>query len=207
MWQIASASASVAARTCMRLIPHTKRACLKFRSSRRLRTQHGQIHRQTARIGPAFACINRIAPGELAFARKETTVGQGTFASGSGQGNEVLTNVREGMAVYDFNRNHIGTVRSVYLGEASSQEIERGETPGTVPDPAAGTDTLANDIAKVFDTDEVPDVIRKRLLMSGFIRLDAYGLFAADRYILPEQIARVDEHVHLKVTRDSLIKR
>jgi hypothetical protein len=39
------------------------------------------------------------------------------------------------------------------------------------------------------------------------MRIDSAGLFAADRYVMPEQIAGVSsDRVTLRVTRDELIK-
>jgi hypothetical protein len=50
--------------------------------------------------------------------------------------------------------------------------------------------------------------LRARLQQEGFIRLDAAGFFAADRYITPDQIAHVvGDEVLLRVTRDALIRR
>jgi len=55
--------------------------------------------------------------------------------------------------------------------------------------------------------DQVPETLRQRLLRHGFLRIDSTGLFAADRYVMPAQIADVSEdHVTLQVTRDELIK-
>jgi hypothetical protein len=54
----------------------------------------------------------------------------------------------------------------------------------------------------------VPEPLRSQLLRDGYVHLDANGIFARDRYILPEQIARMDaEGIQLNVTRDALIKR
>ncbi len=135
-------------------------------------------------------------------------MGQGTFASGqTSRENEILSRVREGMAVYDVNRNHIGVVETLYFGEGTREQLERGEGPATPTGPYQPENNLVYDIARVFDSDNVPPSIRARLRQAGFIRLDADGFFAADRYIMSDQIAQVDDHVHLNVTRDSLIKR
>jgi hypothetical protein len=46
------------------------------------------------------------------------------------------------------------------------------------------------------------------VLRDGYVHLDASGLFASDRYILPEQIARLTaDGIQLNVTEDALIKR
>ena len=123
-------------------------------------------------------------------------------------GNNVLAQIREGMEVYDRNNTKVGKVESLYMGEASEETLERGEGPATASDPNQNRDDLFEDIARVFAPDNIPDVLRARLLREGFIRVDGAGLFAADRYVTPDQIAGVSgDHVQLKVTRDQLIKR
>jgi hypothetical protein len=60
----------------------------------------------------------------------------------------------------------------------------------------------------VFDPDEIPEELRERMLREGYIRLDADGLFAADRYILPEQIASAGrDELMLNVKKSELVKR
>ena len=47
-----------------------------------------------------------------------------------------------------------------------------------------------------------------QLLRDGYVHLDTKGLFASNRYILPEQISRMDaDGIQLNVTKDALIKR
>jgi hypothetical protein len=59
----------------------------------------------------------------------------------------------------------------------------------------------------IFPSDQVPETLRERLLRQGFLRIDSTGLFAADRYVMPDQIADVSEgRITLRVTRDELIK-
>lgn len=131
----------------------------------------------------------------------------GSTAAQPDRGNP-LRKVREGMKVYDSDDKEIGTVERVYLGEVSPRADERGEGPATARYPNQSENDLVQDLAKAFDNDQVPDELRARLQRMGFIRLDAKGLFAADRYILPDQIARVSgDKVILNTTKDRLIKR
>jgi hypothetical protein len=66
---------------------------------------------------------------------------------------------------------------------------------------------LVESIAKVFEPDKLPETLRDRLLRHGFIRVNGAGLFNADRYILPDQIASVsDKTVRLKISQSDLIK-
>ena len=69
-------------------------------------------------------------------------------------------------------------------------------------------ESLVETVAEAFGAEELPEVLRDRLLHEGYLRLDADGLFAADRYILPSQIAAAaGDEVILNVEKDALIKR
>ena len=122
----------------------------------------------------------------------------------------ILRNIREGMDVFDRNNERIGTVEFVHFGAASETQQNFGTGPASVTaadDPQMREDSLVDELAEAFFPTDVPDVIRNKLLLNGYIRLDASGLFAADRYILPEQIASVtNDGVQLNVTRDQLFK-
>ena len=62
-------------------------------------------------------------------------------------------------------------------------------------------------VAEAFGREDVPEPLRSQLLRDGYVHLDTKGLFARDRYILPEQIARMTaDGIQLNVTRDALIK-
>jgi len=124
-------------------------------------------------------------------------------------GNRLLTQIYEGMTVYDRTGDEIGTVEHVYLGAVSQEADKRGAGPGTVSSPGGGESSLIEDFAKaIFPADQVPEPLRQRLLRHGFIRIDSKGIFAADRYVMPDQIADVSgDRVTLRVTRDDLIKR
>lgn len=119
-----------------------------------------------------------------------------------------LNFVREGMTVYDREDKKIGTVERLYFGSGSTvdrDEYDMPVEPGRVDLPG---NALVDAIANVFDPTDIPEEMQQRLLQSGFIRIDGAGLFAADRYVMPEQIASVsDEAVYLKVAKDELLKR
>jgi hypothetical protein len=124
-------------------------------------------------------------------------------------GNRILTQIYEGMTVYDRAGNKIGTVEHVYLRGVNEEADKRGGGPETVPSPGRGESSLIEDFAQaIFPSDQLPETLRQRLLRHGFIRIDSTGLFAADRYVMPDQIADVsDDRVTLRGTRDELIKR
>jgi len=115
--------------------------------------------------------------------------------------------VEEGMKVFDRERHEIGKVEYVQFGD---------DDP-TTPEPEAaglsnldeGRDTLIDNIAEAFGAgDDLPEEIRERLLQQGFVRIDADGLFAADRYVTPEQIDSVSaDGLMLNVSKDELVKK
>jgi hypothetical protein len=123
------------------------------------------------------------------------------------QGSRILAKIDEGMTVYDRTGNNIGTVEYVYLGAVSEEAHKRGEGPASPSAPGRAGSSLIDDFTKaIIPSDQVPEALRERLLRHGFIRIDSTGLFAADRYVLPGQIARVSgNRITLCVTRDELI--
>ena len=121
-------------------------------------------------------------------------------------GAQVLNQIHEKMRVYDQTNADIGMVDRVFLGAESEIGNERGEGPATARDPNPPNDNLLQHFAQVFEPDNIPDEVRERLLQKGFVRLNASGILAADRYVTPEQIDHVDEkHVFLNVARRDLI--
>jgi hypothetical protein len=111
-----------------------------------------------------------------------------------------LTDVQDGMAVYDRANEKIGTVRTVYLGSEPG-----AVTTGRAP---AHPHSFLDDIVQALAPPAVPEVTRERLLREGFIRIDTSGPFAADRYAFASQIRGVSEAgVTLDATRDELLRR
>jgi hypothetical protein len=126
-------------------------------------------------------------------------------------GNNPLTHVREGMEVYDHEDNYIGSVEEVFFGANADFDDTRGVDAPTVINetgdrrPANFVEALANAFS---DDDEVPDELAERLLQQGYLKLDTAGLFASDRYVMPDQIRAVqEEKVYLLVRKDDLVKR
>lgn len=123
----------------------------------------------------------------------------------------VLTQIHEGMDIYDVNDSHIGSVDFVHFGAASETQQQLGvgpAAPAPADNPQVREDSIIDNIAEAFQPNEVPQELREKLLVSGYIRMDAAGIFATDRFIVPEQIVRVaDEKVYLSVNRDKLVKK
>jgi hypothetical protein len=116
-----------------------------------------------------------------------------------------LAQVHEGMKVFDRQHHEIGKVERVQMSDdnPATPEVEAA-TPGNLRE---RDNSLIDNIADVFAPDELPEDVRARLMQQGFLKLDTRGLFAADRYILPDQIISVsDDEVMLNVSKDELLK-
>lgn len=126
----------------------------------------------------------------------------------AGQVSRILQQIYEGMPVYDLRGDKIGTVEYVYLGELTEVDEKFGplEFPSDLVDGSEGS--LIEEFARaIVLTEQVPDILRERLLSHGFIRISRTALFTADRYAMPTQIAGVaNDRVMLCVSRDRLIK-
>lgn len=116
--------------------------------------------------------------------------------------------IRVGMRVFDNQHRHIGVVDDFKYSD-EDPEHPGPETAGINPIDVNRRESIIENLAEAFHPHELPKEIRERLLNEGYVRLDADGLFAADRYILPEQIASVsDDEMTLTVdSKDKLIKR
>lgn len=114
-----------------------------------------------------------------------------------------VTNIREGMEVYDARDTRIGTVEYIHFG---------AETEGDVAaEPSAAgvrSNSLVDIFADIFAVDTIPEEVQAQLMQKGFMRIDADGLFAADRYVTLDHVVSVaGDRVSLNVTRDELVKR
>jgi hypothetical protein len=120
----------------------------------------------------------------------------------------ILQQIYEGMAVHDRTSRRIGTVEYVYLGEVAESSEPGGYNGHSAADLSSSEGSLIEEFAKaVLLTERVSDMWRERLLSYGFIRINRSGLFTADRYALPSQIAGVpDDRVLLSVDLDELLK-
>lgn len=116
-----------------------------------------------------------------------------------------LESIHESMDVVDKGGKKIGSVAWIKM----TDEVPGNHVAEEVTADRTGTEykPLPDVIVDAFRTDNVPEELREKMLREGFIRIDADGLFAADRYVVPEQIDRVaDDKVYLNVERGDLIK-
>lgn len=119
----------------------------------------------------------------------------------------LLSQVREGMAVYDREEKRVGKVKEVHFGEGTALDREAGiapVTPGQVPErPHSILEGLG---AALGARDDLPVGARDHLMRVGYVAIDATGLFAGDHFATSEQIAGVDgDRVRLTIPGDELI--
>lgn len=115
--------------------------------------------------------------------------------------------IHEGMKVYDSAMNSIGTVETFRISDDAPGAPDV-EASGVSPVLEEERNTLAGILADVFHPDdELPREMQEKALREGFVRLDADGFLAADRYIFPEHIDRVEgDRLVLNVRKDDLLK-
>jgi len=90
--------------------------------------------------------------------------------------------------------------------QTPSESSQRGTGSATALSPDINGDNLVNDIVRVFAPDNLPEVLRDRLVLNGFVKLSGEGLFNHARYIMPNQIDSVTgNRVDLRVSRDELM--
>jgi hypothetical protein len=115
--------------------------------------------------------------------------------------------IQVGMKVFDSELHEIGKVDGLKFPE---NQVAPNVEPATVDaaDDVQDENTIIEAVAEAFGSEDVPEPLRSQLLRDGYVHLDTKGVFARDRYILPEQIARLDaDGIQLNVTKDALIKR
>ena len=115
--------------------------------------------------------------------------------------------VHEGMTVLDSAMNAIGTVES-FRSTDEAPDRPDVDAAGVSPILEEERNTMSALLEDLFHPDDgLPRELQEKALREGFVRLDADGLFAADRYIFPEDIDRVEgDNLVLAVRRDDLLK-
>lgn len=119
----------------------------------------------------------------------------------------IPTNVHEGMTVLDRAMEAIGTVEAFRMTDQAPGNPEV-DAAGVSPALEGPHDSLVGLLGEAFRPDDpLPREMRERALRAGFVRLDADGFLAADRYIFPEHIDRIEgDRLVLNVSRDELPK-
>lgn len=118
----------------------------------------------------------------------------------------LLKYIREGMRVYDRDQGDIGRVDRVYPSPSSDPGLDWDEGSVTTRGPTPPRDILLQETVRVFEPDNLSEDLREHLLSQGFVRFSGSGILAADRYVVPDQIDRIDrDRVILKLPRRDLI--
>lgn len=119
----------------------------------------------------------------------------------------IPSTIHEGMKVLDVGMHPIGTVEAF---RATDEVPDNPDIDAAGVSPALDQrhDSFVDVLADVFSPDDaLPRELQEKALAEGFVRLDADGLFAADRYIFPEHIDRVEgDALVLNVRKDDLLK-
>ena len=115
----------------------------------------------------------------------------------------------EGMTVYDREGQVVGTVKTVYLGGASDEAIQRALNPEKAPPTPAG-----ETVSTAFETDDIPKELRARFMKQGYMVVEGPDLTGMRGYLGPEHVEGVFSEeidgafadvVRLRVTRDELL--
>lgn len=116
-------------------------------------------------------------------------------------GKQLVDYVHEGMTVYDRRGDKVGKVSLVFSGVHELLPEGHGIAVMGVDE-----NLLPDAIRALFPPDRVPAEVRERLLLTGFVKINA-GLLVADRYALADQIESVgSDTVRLKVNKNDTIK-
>jgi len=123
-----------------------------------------------------------------------------------GQTRQLLKRILEGMEVFDREGRKIGVVEHVHLG--SHDDTGRGPADVSRVEVEDKPDSIIENLAEGLGaSDDLPDEMKDRLLLDGFIRMDSNQPLASDRFILPDQIKDVrGDQVILNSTYDDLLK-
>lgn len=115
--------------------------------------------------------------------------------------------IAEGMKVFDSAMHSIGKVETFRITDEAPDQPEV-DAAGVSPVLEDDRNTMAALLADVFSpSDDLPRELQEKALREGFVRLDADGFLASDRYIFPEHIDRVEgDRLILNVRKDDLLK-
>jgi hypothetical protein len=118
--------------------------------------------------------------------------------------------IGEGMPVYDRDGEAVGTVKTVYLGGASDEAIERALNPEQAPPTPAG-----ETVSTAFESDDIPRELRARFMKQGYLVVEGPDITGTRGYMGPEQIegvftqelegGTIRDAVRLRLTRGELL--
>ena len=118
--------------------------------------------------------------------------------------------ISEGMPVYDRDGVAVGTVKTVYLGGASDEAIERALNPEKAPPTPAG-----EKVWTAFEEDDLPKEQRARFMQQGYVLVEGADIAGIRGYLGPEHIegmirqeledGTISDAVRLRLTRAELL--
>ena len=118
--------------------------------------------------------------------------------------------IGEGMPVYDREGEAVGTVKTVYLGGASDEAIERALNPEKAPPTPAG-----EKVWTAFESDDIPKELRARFMKQGYLVVEGPEITGIRGYLGPEHIeglftqeledGTINDAVRLRMSRAELI--
>ncbi len=117
----------------------------------------------------------------------------------------VLAMIKEGMTVVDVDGDDVGKVSYVQMADLN----EAGSGGAASRDPEAGLLDLdtGDDGGILGDVFGGGGGVTERMQRSGYVRIDASGIFTGDKYVEPRQIASVDgDTVRLTIDKDAIEK-
>lgn len=112
-----------------------------------------------------------------------------------------VTQIREGMRVFDRGGDELGSVDFVHFGDpqAATTQGEGIDLNPTLVEEFVTPITGGGDL-------DVPEPMRSQFLRMGYIKIDSKGWFAKDRYASMDEVASVSgDEVRLRVAKDQLV--
>jgi hypothetical protein len=114
--------------------------------------------------------------------------------------------IHRGMRVFDSTLTEIGTIEDFKFSDEDPGDPNT-DADDLNPGELDRNDSLIDNLAKAFTSEEVPEELRDRLLTEGYVRIDGEGLFAADRYVPASQILSISgDQLMLSVSKSELLK-
>lgn len=117
----------------------------------------------------------------------------------------VLAMIKRGMTVVDVDGDDVGKVSHVQMADLN----EAGSGGSAIRDPEAGLlDLDTGDEGGILgDVFGGSDRVTERMQRSGYVRIDASGIFTGDKYVEPHQIGGVEgDTVRLTIDKDAIEK-
>jgi hypothetical protein len=126
------------------------------------------------------------------------------FGSEDPRRNELLAMVKEGMKVVDVDGDDVGTVSFVQMADLNDAD----DVGAAAHDDVGLIDLTADNDGGddgVLDFLGLGDSVTERMERSGYVKIDASGIFTGDTYVEPYQIGSVEgDTVRLTLDKDAI---